>query len=174
MAGFTGRSTMALSAGSPPHKTQRTRSQSTDQESTDLTQTLGEILLDSEVLMEQDEGIPIKGFRRKAGRRVRIEEPSPTNTTPAEAEPALDNQPPQEEQTLGWTGDSGGTGGHSVTPVQPDPLRTDEADAPAGGTLPDPDLDVVMGPEGPAIGPTSQEQLNSLRAPVRAATFPRQ
>ena len=44
-----------------------------------------------------------------------------------------------------------------MTPVQPDPLRIDEADTPAGGTLPDPDLDVVMEPEGPAIGPTSQE-----------------
>ena len=44
-----------------------------------------------------------------------------------------------------------------MTPVQPDPLRTDEADAPAGGTLPDPDLDEVMEPEGPATGPTFQE-----------------
>ena len=165
---------MASSAGSPPHKTQRTRYQPTDEEVADLTQTLDETLLDSEVLMEQDEGIPIKELRRKAGRRVRIEETSPTNTTPAEAEPASDNQPPQEEQTLGWTGDSGGTGGHSVTPVQPDPLRTDEADAPAGGTLPDPDLDVVMEPEGPATGPTSQETVEFTERPARAATFRRQ
>ena len=44
-----------------------------------------------------------------------------------------------------------------MTPVQPVPLRTDEADTPAGGTLPDPDLDEVVEPEGPATGPTSQE-----------------
>ena len=61
---------MASSAGSPPHKTQRTRSQSTNQEVADHTQTLDETLLDPEVLMEQDEGIPIKEPRRKAGRRV--------------------------------------------------------------------------------------------------------
>ena len=56
---------MASSAGSPPHKTQRTRFQPTDQEVADFTQTLDETLLDLEVLMEQDEGHPHQRIQAK-------------------------------------------------------------------------------------------------------------
>ena len=145
---------MASPSESPPHKTQRTRSNLADQEVADLTQTLDETLLEPETEMQQDAGIPIKELRRKSGRRVRIQEPDPT---PTETKLDSDNPPPQEEQTPGWAGDSGGTGDNQEAPTQQEPPPTNQVEPLAGGTLPDPDLDEVMEPEEPVTGPTPKE-----------------